>query len=66
MAILKDGDYVVVEDEGIGKITMYNFMKDFSLVWILNKESKFASMRRKDSLTFIDPVFAKLLTDVNQ
>jgi hypothetical protein len=66
MAILKDGSYVVVGDEGVGKITMYNFMQDFSLVWMLNKEGKFAVMRRKDSLTPIDPAFDVLLTSVNK
>ena len=66
MAILKDGSYVVVGDEGVGKITMYNFMQDFSLVWLLNKEGKFAVMRRKDSLTPIDPAFDVLLTSVNK
>ena len=66
MVILKDGSYVVVGDEGVGKITMYNFMQDFSLVWLLNKEGKFAVMRRKDSLTPIDPAFDVLLTSVNK
>ena len=66
MAILKDGSYVVVGDEGVGKITMYNFMQDFSLVWLLNKECRFAVMRRKDSLTPIDPAFDVLLTSVNK
>jgi len=66
MVILKDGSYVLVVDEGVGKITMYNFMQDFSLVWMLNEERRFAVMRRKDSLTPIDPAFDVLLTSVNK
>jgi hypothetical protein len=56
----------VVGDEGVGKITMYNFMQDFSLVWMLNGKRSFAVMRRKDSLTPIDPAFDVLLTSVNK
>jgi hypothetical protein len=66
MAILKDGSYVLIGDEGVGKITMYNFMKDFSLVWMLDGKRSFAVMRRKDSLTPIDPAFDVLLTSVNK
>jgi hypothetical protein len=66
MVILKDGSYVLVGDEGVGKITMYNFMQDFSLVWMINEERRFAVMRRKDSLTPIDPAFDVLLTSVNK
>ena len=66
MAILKNGDYVVVEGEGIGKVTLYNFMQDYSLVWLLNDTCKFAVLRRKDFLTPIDPAFDVLLTSVNK
>jgi hypothetical protein len=63
MAIL-NGSWVVVEDRGVGKVEMYNFMQNFSLVRF--SKQGIASMVRKDSLTPIDPAFNVLLTSVNK
>jgi hypothetical protein len=65
MAILKDGSYVVVEGRGVGKVEMYNFMQDFSLVRFKN-DMPMSSMVRKESMTPIDPAFDVLLTSVNK
>jgi len=64
MAILK-GDWVMVEGRGIGRVEMYNFMKDFSLVRFKSSDPM-ASMIRKESMTPIDPAFDVLLTSVNK
>jgi hypothetical protein len=63
MAIL-NGSWVVVEGRGVGKVEMYNFMQNFSLVRF-NKQGV-ASMVRKESMTPIDPAFDVLLTSVNK
>jgi uncharacterized protein YbgA (DUF1722 family) len=64
MAILKVGDWVLVEGEGVGKITLIDFHPKYHLVWLLDSESKFAVLRSEHLMTFIDPAFHKLLTDV--
>jgi hypothetical protein len=64
MAILKVGDYVMVEGEGVGKITLLDFNPDYHLVWLMNSRSKFAVLRSGRLMTFIDPAFHNLLTDV--
>jgi hypothetical protein len=63
MAIL-NGSWVVVEGRGVGKVEMYNFMQNFSLVRF--KKQGVASMVRKESMTLIDPAFDVLLTSVNK
>jgi hypothetical protein len=65
MVILKDGSYVLVEGRGIGRVEMYNFMKDFSLVRFRSSDPM-ASMIRKGSMIPIDPAFDVLLTSVNK
>lgn len=64
MAILKVGDYVMVEGEGVGKITLLDFNPDYHLVWLMSGRSKFAVLRGKTLMTKIDPAFHNLLTDV--
>jgi hypothetical protein len=64
MAILKVGDLVLVEGEGVGKITLLDFNPDYHLVWLMDSKSKFAVLRSKTSMTPIDPAFNNLLTDV--
>jgi hypothetical protein len=66
MAILKVGDYVLVEGEGVGKITLLDFNPDYHLVWLMDSKSKFAVLRSGRLMTFIDPAFHKLLTDVHK
>jgi len=55
----------MVEGRGIGRVEMYNFMKDFSLVRFKSSDPM-ASMIRKESMTPIDPAFDVLLTSVNK
>ena len=65
MAILK-GDWVIVEGEGVGQVTQTDFTPKWHLVDLIEKQYKkgFAVLRGEHSMTKIDPVFVKLLTDV--
>ena len=56
-------DWVISIDGEIGYITLYNFMQDYSLVQF--KDMPMASMRRKDTLTPVDPAVSDILTAVN-
>jgi hypothetical protein len=56
-------DWVVSIDGEVGYITLYNFMQDYSLVQF--KDMPMASMRRKDTLTPVDPAVSDILTAVN-
>jgi hypothetical protein len=64
MAILKVGDYVMVEGEGVGKITLVDFHPKYHLVDLLDGSSPMASLRDEKYMTLIDPAFHNLLTDV--
>jgi len=66
MAILKVGDCVMVEGEGVGKIILLDFNPKYHLVQLVNSKRKFAMLLSETALTKIDPVFLKLLTDVNK
>jgi len=60
---MKVGDWVISSDGCIGCVTLYNFMKDYSLVQF--NDMPMASMRRKDSLTPFDSAVSDILTAVN-
>jgi len=64
MAILKVGDYVLVANEGIAKITLLDFHPNTHLVWLMNSKNKFAVLRNVGLMTPVDPAFSNLLTDV--
>ena len=66
MAILKVGDCVLVEGNWVGVITQLGFHPKYHLIWKLDNSSPMALLRHEDVLTPIDPVFSKLLTDVNK
>ena len=72
MAILNVGDHVLVqdqwdmEDSWIGVITQLEFNPSYHLVWNLDNSMSMSLLRHKDSLTKIDKVFSKLLTEVNK
>jgi hypothetical protein len=64
MAILKKGDYVMVGNEGVAKITLIDFHPKTHLVDFLDGRMPMALLRNEDNMTKIDPAFHKLLTDV--
>jgi hypothetical protein len=69
MAILKKGDWVLVERDsdgcgGYGYITSANFHPKTHLVWLVDGSRPFAILRHERTLTPIDPAFHNLLTDV--
>ncbi len=64
MAILKVGDYVMVEGEGVGQITAIDFHPKYHLVYLLDGSMPMALLRHEKYMTKIDPAFHKLLTDV--
>jgi hypothetical protein len=66
MAILKVGDHVLVGGNWIGVITQLDFHPKYHLVWKSDNSSPMALLRYENELTKIDPVFVKLLTDVNK
>ncbi|WP_396189358.1 hypothetical protein [Flavobacterium sp.] len=65
MAILK-GDWVLVEGEGVGQVTVENFHPKTHLVSLVGGSYTFAVCRQEALLTKIDPAFYVLLTDVNK
>lgn len=64
MAILKKGDYVMVEGEGVGQITLIGFHPKVHAVDFLDGRMPMALLRHEDQMVKIDPAFHKLLTDV--
>jgi hypothetical protein len=62
MAILK-GDWVIVDGE-VGQVQLLNFNSGYHLVKV--PSLSFASLRHEGSMVKVDPVFIKLLTDVNK
>jgi len=65
MAILKVGDYVLVEGK-VGRITMLDFTPKCHGIWLLDGSMPMAIMRQEQYLTPIDPAFHNLLTDVHK
>ena len=63
---MKIGDYVLVEGEGLGKITQLAFHPDYHLVWLLESSQKFAVLRHEGRITPLDPAVSDILTAVNQ
>ena len=63
MAVLKAGDYVLVEGEGLGKITLVDFHPQTHLVWLMNGNTKFAMLRHQRLMTKIDPALYPILSD---
>lgn len=51
---------------GVGYITQMHFHPQSHLVWLVDGSRAFAILRHQKDLTPIDPVFEKLLTDVNK
>jgi len=66
MVVLRVGDHVLVGNSWIGVITQLGFHPKYHLIWRLDNSSPMALLRHEDVLTPIDPVFSKLLTDVNK
>jgi len=64
--VISKGDYVLVEGEGVGQVTVENFNPKAHLVFLVGGSYTFAVCRQESLLTKIDPVFSKLLTDVNK
>jgi len=67
MVVLKRGDWVLIDDGRIGKVLAEDYTRDggkFPLVQVF--DGNINTIRHKSSLTLIDPVFSKLLTDVNK
>ena len=67
MAILKIGDWVLIDDGRVGRILITDYMRDggkFPLVQVF--DGSINTIRHKDCLTPIDPAFSNLLTDVNK
>ena len=62
---MKVGDYVLVEGEGLGKITLLAFHPKYHLVWLLESSQKFAVLRHESVLTKFDPAVGDILTAVN-
>jgi len=66
MAILNIGKHVLVGGEWLGVITQLDFHPKYHLVWRLDNTSPMSLLRHEDELIPVDPVFSKLLTDVNE
>jgi hypothetical protein len=66
MAILKVGDLVLVEGEGVGEVILLDFNPKYHLVQLINSKRKFAMLLSETVLTKVDPAFHKLLTDVHK
>jgi len=62
---MKKGDWVEVEGEGYGMITMTGFHPRAHLIWLENGQSKFAVLRSQHLLTKLDPAVGDILTAVN-
>jgi hypothetical protein len=65
MAILKVGDWVLVDGE-VGQITVADFTKGVHLVKFQDERRIFANATQETRITKIDPAFHKLLTDVHK
>jgi hypothetical protein len=65
MAILKIGDWVLVDGE-VGQITVADFTAGVHLVKFEGKGRRFANATQETRITKIDPAFHKLLTDVHK
>jgi hypothetical protein len=65
MAILKVGDWVLVDGE-VGQVTVADFTAGVHLIKFKGKGRSFANATQETRVTKIDPAFHKLLTDVNK
>jgi hypothetical protein len=65
MAILKVGDWVLVEGE-VGQVTVTDFTKGVHLIKFKGNRRSFANATQETRITKIDPAFHKLLTDVHK
>lgn len=63
MAILKIGDWVLVDGE-VGQVTVTDFTKGVHLVKFEGRS--FANATQETRITKVDPAFHKLLTDVHK
>ena len=63
MVVLNRGDYVLVKDEGVGRITVTDFNPCYHLVWMLDERSPMSILRHKHYLTPIDPALIPILSD---
>jgi len=69
MVVLKQGDWVVTDEGEVGQVTIPDWGRSdglSNLCLVKFKANVVASVRSKKTLTFIDPAFHKLLTDVNR
>jgi hypothetical protein len=70
MAILKVGDWVLTDRGEVGQVTIPDWGatadKKYGYSLVQFKGQVVASVRMTKTLTFIDPAFHKLLTDVNK
>jgi hypothetical protein len=67
MAILKNGDWVLIDDGRIGKVLIKDYTRDggkFPLVQVF--DGNINTIKHIDCLTLIDPAFDVLLTSVNK
>lgn len=60
------GDHVLVEGEGLGKITQLAFYPKYHLVWLLESGNGFAVLRHEGRITPLDPAVADILNAVNE
>jgi hypothetical protein len=65
MAILKIGDWVLVDGE-VGQVTVTDFTEGVHLIKFKGKGRSFANATQDTRITKIDPAFHKLLTDVHK
>ena len=63
MAVLNKGDYVLVKDEGVGRITVTDFNPSYHLVWMLDERSPMSILRHKHYLTKLDDALIPILSD---
>lgn len=69
MAVLSKGDWVMVGVdgcEGLGYITLLNYVNDAHLVWLADGSMSFAVLRSQDLLEPIDPNLYPLLNSTKE
>ena len=66
---MKKGDWVLTDDGRVGYITLTNYLKEESppwhLVWLVDGDSKFSSLRSEEGMTLLDKSVGDILTAVN-
>ena len=63
MVVLKENDWVLVNGEGFGKITLIDFHPQYHLVLLMNGMFKFAVLRHQRTMTKIDEALYPILSD---